>query len=62
VECDGGDIYIEFKNPEFRDSHVLMHLNRIRMQECGREDFDDGSGTEVTSGRDDAVFRLDRIE
>jgi hypothetical protein len=56
VECDGGGFYVEFV-----DGYVRMYLNgRIRMQECGKEELDNGTGTEVTPGKDDKVFRLER--
>jgi hypothetical protein len=58
VECGGGGVYVEFASA----TYVLMYLNdRTRMQECGKEERDDGTGTEVTSGKDDKVSRLDRV-
>jgi len=58
VECDGGGVYVEVAGFEY----VLMYIDEgIRIQECGKEDLDDGNGIEVTAGRDDKVFRLDRV-
>jgi hypothetical protein len=61
IECDGGGIYVEFASATGR--YVLMYLDDrgIRMQECGKEELDDGTGTTVTAGKDDHVFRLDRM-
>jgi hypothetical protein len=58
VESDGGGVYVEFPSPA--GDYVLMYLERIRMQEYGKE-ADDETGTEVTAGKDDKVFRLDRV-
>ena len=54
VECDGGGVRIE---P--RGDHVMMHLDRIRMFTCDQNLLDDGE--EVRGGKDDRVFRLNRI-
>ena len=54
VECDGGGVRIE---P--RGDHVMMHLDRIRMITCDQNLLDDGE--EVRGGKDDRVFRLNRI-
>jgi hypothetical protein len=57
VECDGGSVEISH-----RGGHVMMYLNdRIRVAECGKELMDDGSGEELRGGKDDRVFRLDRV-
>jgi len=57
VECDGGGIDVKFLD----EDTMSMTLGRIRMQECGKADVDDGSGIEVTGGKDDRVFRLNRV-
>ena len=54
VECDGGGVRIE---P--RGDHVMMYLDRIRMITCDQNLLDDGE--EVGGGKDDRVFRLNRI-
>jgi hypothetical protein len=53
VECDGGGIDIV---PRARGA--MMYLNRISVAACG-EEFNDGQ--EVTGGKDDRIFRLDRV-
>ena len=58
VECDGGGMYVEFASGRY----VLMRLDNelgIRMQECGKQELDDGTGMTVKAGKDDRVFRLD---
>jgi hypothetical protein len=58
VECDGGGVDVV---PRVRDA--MMYLNRIRVAACG-EDLIDGGKTaqELTGGKDDRVFRLDRVD
>ena len=51
VECDGGEVRIV---P--RADHAMMYLDRIRMA----EDLPNG-GEELTGGKDDRVFHLDRV-
>jgi hypothetical protein len=56
VECDGGGFYLQpYPN------HVMMFLERIRMVTCD-VDVENviNSGEEVTGGKDDHQFRLDR--
>jgi hypothetical protein len=55
VECDGGSVYVV---PHA--SHVMMFLDRIRMANCGKS-FIEG-GEDVTGGKDDREFRLDRAD
>jgi hypothetical protein len=55
VECDGGGVDVV---PRARDA--MMHLDRIRVATCD-EDLIDG-GEELTGGKDDRVFRLDRVD
>jgi hypothetical protein len=57
VECDGGGIYVR---P--RGDGVLVYLDRIRMITCDQPIEDVISdGEEVRRGKDDDVFRLDRV-
>jgi len=72
VECDGGGVRLSKRPP----SSLLMRLGiqpafspngerirqdeRIRMVPCGTKDMDDGTGTEVTGGKDDHEFLLHR--
>lgn len=74
VECDGGGVRLITRS----NSAILMRLGvqsssgpngerieqdeRIRMSACGAGDVDDGSGTEVTGGKDDHEFLLSRVE
>lgn len=74
VECDGGGIRFVTRS----DSAILMRLGiqppvgpdgrsikqdeRIRMSSCGAADVDDGSGMDVTGGKDDHEFLLSRVE
>jgi hypothetical protein len=55
VECDGGSVYVV---PHA--SQVMMFLDRIRMANCGKS-FIEG-GEDVTGGKDDREFRLDRAD
>jgi hypothetical protein len=55
VECDGGSVYVV---PHA--GHAMMFLDRIRMAECGKS-FIEG-GEDVTGGKDDREFRLDRTD
>jgi hypothetical protein len=55
VECDGGGIDV---NP--RPGYVMMYLDRIRMAECGKDNVEDGE--EISGGKDDREFRLDRVD
>ena len=51
VECDGGGVDVV---PRTRDA--TMHLDRISGPAC-----DEDSAQELTGGKDDRVFRLDRV-
>jgi hypothetical protein len=55
VACDGGGVHV---SP--RGSHVMMYLDRIRMATCGKEYVDEGE--DVSGGKDDKIFRLDRVD
>ena len=55
VECDGGAVDVV---PRARAA--MMYLDRIRAAKCGQEV--DGDGQELTGGKDDRVFRLDRVD
>jgi hypothetical protein len=55
VECDGGGVNIV---PRARDA--MMYLDRISVATCGGDLIDDGR--ELTGGKDDRVFRLDRVD
>jgi hypothetical protein len=54
VECDGGSVRVEH-----RTGHVMMYLDRVRMAACGVDVID--GGQEISGGKDDRVFRLDRV-
>jgi Bacterial SH3 domain len=54
VECDGGGIRVE---P--RGNYVMMYLDRIRVAACGESVID--GGEEISGGKDDKVFRLNRV-
>ena len=56
VACDGGGVDVV---PRARDA--MMHLDRVRVAACG-EDHVNGAGQELTGGKDDRVFRLDRVD
>lgn len=56
VECDGGGI-----NVSPRPGHVMMSLERIRMSACGNASEDDENAKEISGGKDDRVFRVDRV-
>jgi hypothetical protein len=56
VECDGGSVDVV---PRARDA--MMYLERIRVAKCGQE-YVDGEGQELTGGKDDREFRLDRVD
>ena len=53
VECDGGGV-----NVVPHAGGAMMYLKRIRVAECGQDVID--GGDELTEGKDDRVFRLDR--
>jgi hypothetical protein len=57
VECDGGGVDVV---PRAREA--MMYLDRIRVAGCGEELADDGTAQELTGGKDDQVFRLDRVK
>jgi hypothetical protein len=54
VECDGGGV-----NVSPRPGHVMMSLERIRMATCGNAE--DENAIEIEGGKDDRVFRIDRV-
>jgi hypothetical protein len=54
VECDGGGI-----NVTPHSNHVIMYLERIRMATCDKDPID--GGEELSGGKDDRVFRLNRV-
>jgi hypothetical protein len=75
VECDGGGIRVAprsqstvlmklgVQQPPFGPNGELIKQDeRIRMTPCGSWDNDDGSGIEVTGGKDDHEFLLDRVD
>ena len=45
--------------PRARDA--MMYLDRINVATCGQE-YVNGDGQELTGGKDDRVFRLDRVD
>jgi hypothetical protein len=53
VECDGGGVDVV---PRARDA--MMYLDRIRVAACDGEE----AGEELSGGKDDRVFRLDRVD
>jgi hypothetical protein len=55
VECDGGGV-----NVAPRGDHAMMYLEGIRMFTCDQEETPDG-GEELSGGKDDRVFRLNRV-
>jgi hypothetical protein len=55
VECDGGGVDVA---P--RADGVMMHLDWIRVAACG-DDVVEG-GERLSGGKDDRVFRLDRVD
>jgi hypothetical protein len=56
VECDGGGVDVVPRAHE-----AMMYLDRISVASCGR-DYVNGAGQELTGGKDDRVFRLDRVD
>ena len=44
------------------NGEVIKQDERIRMAPCGSEDIDDGTGTEVTGGKDDHEFLLNNVD
>ena len=55
VECDGGGVDVV---PRARAA--MMSLDRIRVAACGENYF--SGAQELTRGKDDRVFRLDRVD
>ena len=55
VDCDGGGI-----NVVPRGDHAMMYLERIRMATCDSDYVD--SGEDLSGGKDDRVFRLNRVD
>jgi hypothetical protein len=74
IECGGGGVRLTPRS----NSIILMRLGiqppfgpngeaiqrdeRITMTPCGTTDNDDGTGVEVTGGKDDHVFLLTRVD
>lgn len=57
VECDGGGVDVV---PRARDA--MMYLDRIRVAACDQDLIEGGkTAQELTGGKDDRVFRLDRV-
>ena len=56
VDCDGGGINIAMNND---DKSVLVRLERVRIWQNNKPD--DEARDELVSGKDDAIFRLDRV-
>lgn len=56
VECDGGGVDVVPRTA----STILMSLQSIRMTPCGENP--EAAAIDVTGGKDDKVFRLDRVE
>lgn len=56
VDCDGGGINIAMNKD---DKSVLVRLTRVRIWQNNKPD--DEAGDELVSGKDDAIFRLDRV-
>jgi hypothetical protein len=54
VDCDGGGL-----NVVPRGDHAMMYLERIRMATCDSDYVD--SGEDLSGGKDDRVFRLNRV-
>jgi len=54
IDCDGGGIDVV---P--RGDHAMMYLKRIRMFTCDQEPPD--GGEDLSGGKDDRVFRLNRV-
>jgi hypothetical protein len=73
IECDGGGVRIIRRSsstvlmrmgiqPPFGpNGEVIKQEERIRMTACETKDVDDGTGTEVTGGKDDHEFLLSRV-
>ena len=55
VDCDGGGIGIAMGKD---DNSTIVRLERVRIWQKGKPD-EDASG-ELSAGKDDAIFRLDR--
>ena len=55
VECDGGGVYVVH-----RATDLMMYLNRIRVVTSCGDDVIEG-GEELSGGKDDREFRLDRV-
>jgi hypothetical protein len=55
VECDGGGI-----NVVPRGDHAMMYVERIRMATCDSDYVD--SGEDLSGGKDDRIFRLNRVD
>jgi hypothetical protein len=56
VECDGGGVDVV---PRAHDA--MMYLDRIRVGACGEDYVTGEGGQELTGGKDDRAFRLDRV-
>jgi hypothetical protein len=74
VECDGGGVRLVtrsnsaivmrlgIQSPSGPNGESIKQDERIRMSACGAEDVDDGSGLEVTGGKDDHEFLLSHVD
>jgi hypothetical protein len=72
IECDGGGVRVipssnstvlmrlGIQPPFGPNGEVIRQDERIRMVPCGTLDVDDGTGIEVTGGKDDHEFLLKR--
>jgi hypothetical protein len=56
VDCDGGGISIAMNKD---DKSVLVRLQRVRIWQNNKPD--DEAGDALVAGKDDAIFRLDRV-
>jgi hypothetical protein len=55
VECDGGGVFVVH-----RATDLMMYLDRIRVVSSCADDAAE-SGEELSGGKDDREFRLDRV-
>jgi hypothetical protein len=55
VDCEGGGINVALTND---DKSAIVRLERIRLWKNNRPDDE----AELTSGTDDKIFRLDRVD
>jgi hypothetical protein len=55
VDCDGGGVYVVH-----RAKDLMMYLDRIRVVASCADNVID-SGEDLSGGKDDREFRLDRV-